>query len=191
MDQLILAFFLSHAQLGIYSVAVSVRMALGMVVAPIAYSAQPLVQRAAQVSQVSVIGRLMRLSSGGLLILLASFALAAPLVVPVVYGPDFAPSVTFLHILLAATFFDGVAACLSGSLLGLNQPQLASRGALLGFAVCLASWCLLIPLAGSTGAAWGTVIGSGVGAGLLLRYLANALGQPTVKTFQLLFKRSR
>jgi O-antigen/teichoic acid export membrane protein len=78
---------------------------------------------------------------------------AAPFVIPAIYGSDFEPAVTPAHIILFGLVFDGIAGVITALLYGLGRPGLNSIAMGLGLAVTVALDITLIPSFEATGAA--------------------------------------
>jgi O-antigen/teichoic acid export membrane protein len=79
--------------------------------------------------------------------------IAAPFVIPAIYGPKFEPAVTPAHIILFGLVFDGVAGVITALLYGLGRPGLNSIALGLGLVVTVALDILLIPSFEATGGA--------------------------------------
>jgi O-antigen/teichoic acid export membrane protein len=79
--------------------------------------------------------------------------LAAPFVIPAIYGSAFEPAVTPAQIILLGLVFDGVAGVITALLYGLGRPGLNSIAMGVGLAVTVVLDITLIPPFGATGAA--------------------------------------
>jgi O-antigen/teichoic acid export membrane protein len=175
LDQIIVGFAFSRHALGIYSVAVALTVALGMLASPFVNTAQPVIQRAAPLMRLEVASRLLAAAVGLLVLAAGSLALVAPVIVPWLYGGRFAASVALVQILCLAAVFDVVNAAMHGILLGLDRPGQSSRATVFGLAANVIGWIVLLPLFGLVGAALTSVLAYFVVTAFMTRAVVNAL----------------
>jgi O-antigen/teichoic acid export membrane protein len=89
---------------------------------------------------------------------LAPLLLAAPLVIPLIYGDAFRPAITLAEIILLGLVLDGVACVITALLYGLGRPGLNSIAMALGLAATVVLDLVLIPPYGAVGAATASAI---------------------------------
>jgi O-antigen/teichoic acid export membrane protein len=159
LDQIIVGLVLGVDDLGIYAVAVSLTMALGLLGGPLVNTVQPTIQRA--------IGRGKEIEEVGVAIALtlivmaaagAGLAFAALLVVPAIYGSAFTSAIGLVQLLCLAAVLDNLNSCMHGILLGIGAPGLSSRSVAAGLAVNIVGWLVLLPTMGILGAAVTSVV---------------------------------
>jgi len=90
---------------------------------------------------------------------------AAPWVIPLVFGADYADSVLIVRILLIGEVFLSIYNVLVRVLAGFNKPLIASVSSGAGFVVLVVAFLVLAPIYGAFGAAIAAVISYGVMAG--------------------------
>ncbi len=157
-DVLLLGILAPTASLGVYVVAYQTVEPILVLASASAATVLALGHGHPEVERGTVTARLIRetLLSGGLLALLA--AVLAPILVPLIYGPDFAASVTPLLILLP-----GIVALSCGriAMSDLMRRNLLERMAAISVAVMVLNVSLnlvLIPLFGAVGAATASLV---------------------------------
>jgi O-antigen/teichoic acid export membrane protein len=153
IDQILLVALLAPAELGMYVVAASLARMLHMISGATStvlfpkVAAQPLDQ---VMTYVSLSSRVTTTATG--LIALA-LALAAPILLPTVYGPDFAPAVYIFPILLAESVLSGTVKIIGQGLMGAGRPGTITMVQGFGLACVLPLLALLVPPYGLMGAA--------------------------------------
>lgn len=174
--QIVVGFAFSRHDLGLFAVAASVTIALGMLATAFAHTAQPVVQRTARPLQLAATARLVGSAGGfvavGALLLFAT----APVLIPWAYGSEYRGAVVLVQVLCAAAVIDAVNVTLHGVLLALDRPGDSSRAAVLGFAVSVVGWLILLPTLGLVGAALTSVGAYAVVAVAMARSAAKGLG---------------
>jgi O-antigen/teichoic acid export membrane protein len=152
-DQILMGFLASEAALGIYAVAVNASEALLYLPAA---TATALVPVAAQAAPSEGAKETLRAFRSAALVTAAAIAVAAilgPLLLPLLFGDAFRPSVgPFLWLLPGAIGFAATAVFSSG-LMASSAPGLSSLGPVASLAVGVALDLVLIPRFGATGAA--------------------------------------
>jgi O-antigen/teichoic acid export membrane protein len=81
----------------------------------------------------------------------------APIVLPLVFGADFTPSVRMAQVLFGAGILSAVGSITGAGLLSVGRPTARSVGQVAGLVVNVAMLALLVPALGAIGAAWATV----------------------------------
>jgi len=153
LDQILLVTLLAPAELGMYVVAASLARMLHMISGSASMvlfpkvAAQPLDQ---VMTYVSISSRVTTTITG--LVALA-LALAAPILLPAIYGPDFAAAVYIFPILLAESVLSGTIKIIGQGLMGSGRPGTYTMAQGFGLASVLALMALLVPPYGVMGAA--------------------------------------
>ncbi len=177
IDLLLLAYFWTNREVGVYSVAVFMAELVWYIPQAAITVLLPRVSAAAGTpGSLALTARTIRhtvlwsvLAAGGL-------AVAAPLAIPLLYGRSFAAAVPALWILLA-----GVTALAPGKLAvihlaGIGKPQYYTYLALAGIGFSLALDLALIPRFGIVGAAAASAAAYGLSGTLALYWLRSAAG---------------
>jgi O-antigen/teichoic acid export membrane protein len=150
VDQILMGFLASEAALGIYAVAVNASEALLYLPAATAAALVPVVAGGAARD------RTVRAFRSAALVTAAAVLLAAlvgPLLLPLLFGEAFRPSVEpFLWLLPGSLGFAAIAVFSSG-LLASSSPGLSSLGPVVSLVVGIALDVVLIPRFGPSGAA--------------------------------------
>lgn len=155
-DRYLVGVFMSPAAVGVYSVAATVPEFLRVI--PMAMAQSVFYRVASGKNGARDFRRATLVSFAGTAALAAVTFLLAPVIVPMVFGPEFNAAVTPLRILLLAetgmTLFYVEGAVLGG----LGRLSDGAKAAVVGFAVVLLADVLLIPSYGLVGAAWASVV---------------------------------
>lgn len=153
LDVMVLPAFVSAASLGYYAIAVNVASMvvslfgnLQMVVFPVASGKEG---RSSDV----VVERGVRVSLLGAAICVVILAVAAPWLIPFVYGADFDVSVTVIWLLLPGLVFWSATPVLSAGLQAAGRPGSASIAQLAGLIVTIVGLAVSLPRFGIYGAA--------------------------------------
>jgi O-antigen/teichoic acid export membrane protein len=170
VDQLLMAFIASASALGIYAVAVNAAEVLLYFPSTTAVALMPLAARSDPLRRVDVVLRAFRSSAvvtaGGAIVA----ALLGPMLIPAVFGTQYAGSVTpFLWLLPGALGFAAMGV-FSSALVASSLPGRSSTGPVVSLVVGLALALALIPPYGASGAA----------AASTLAFLAGGLAALTV-----------
>jgi O-antigen/teichoic acid export membrane protein len=153
VDQLLVAFIASEVTLGIYAAAVNFSEVLLFL--PVA-AGSVLVPFVAQAGAHGRPERTLHVVRGVLLLTCVSAVVAAvvgPLLLPLLFGPQFNASVMPFLLLLPGAFGFVFIAIFSGALIASSSPGLSSLGALVALAVGVVLDFALIPAFGASGAA--------------------------------------
>ena len=153
VDQLLLGLLASQAALGTYAVAVNASEVLFYLPSAVSTALLPAVARSSGAAGVDSTLRVFR---AVMLVTTAAVAVAAvlgPVLVPIVFGADYAGSVEpFLWLLPSAIGFVA-SALFSNALLASGAPALSSLGPVVSLTVGVGLDLVLIPRLGATGAA--------------------------------------
>ena len=153
VDQVLLGLLATQAALGTYAVAVNASEVLFYLPSAVATALLPAVARSGGAAGVERTLRVFRIV---MLITLAAVSVAAalgPVLLPLVFGPDYAGSVgPFLWLLPSAIGFVA-SAVFSNALLASGAPALSSLGPVVSLTVGVTLDLVLIPRLGATGAA--------------------------------------
>ncbi|MBN9795625.1 hypothetical protein DMP17_44725 [Pseudonocardia sp. TMWB2A] len=150
LDQLMLVFLTSAAEIGYYIVAVSVSE---IVVVAVVALREILTAQSASVTGPSLVMRTARLVLYGGLLVAAAGSVACPVLLPLLFGADFAHAVLPTQILLIGAVFSGVSIVLGAGLAGAGRPGLFSAAQAFGVVVTVVAMLLLAPRYGGIGAA--------------------------------------
>jgi O-antigen/teichoic acid export membrane protein len=154
LDLAVVVLFLGARDAGLYAVAVSAAMvvraqgtALGMVAFPTVAAAADGKARRAAAAGIFRVGLLLNVATA------AVIALAAPWLVPAVFGEPFAPAVPIVQILMVGVVAASLRHVLGDVLRGFGQPTSATLAELASWIVAAACFAIFVPLLGAEGAA--------------------------------------
>lgn len=162
IDVLVLAALSTNRQVGLYSLAVTIAELVYLVTDSIAQVTLPKRLEGSLASTVESSERVARLSTLAALGVALALAAAAPLLIPVVYGQEFAASVPALLALTPGVVALAASKPLGAVLVRCHRPMLVSAINLAGLAVNLAVNFLLIPRFAAVGAAVASTAAYGV-----------------------------
>jgi O-antigen/teichoic acid export membrane protein len=172
LDQLIMIPLLPPRELGLYAVATTVA-AIGTT--PATAVAWVIFPRIAS-GQLHVVGPAFRITGVALLLTQGVVALAAPLLVPLVFGSSFQGAVSLILILLPAWLLTALAPLLAHALAASGHPGPASVAQILGLLCTALGLAFSLPQLGATGAAITSLGAATVVVAYLLRSVAQCLG---------------
>lgn len=152
LDLLLLPAFVVAADLGYYSIAVSIASMVAVLFGSLSTVVFPVASRSAASAASVVQGGLRLVLVGGAAAVVALEVLA-PWLVQLVYGRDFVPAVGPLRLLLPGLVLWAASAVLGGGLQALGRPGAASLVQLAGTAVTVLGLALTLPAWGIQGAA--------------------------------------
>jgi O-antigen/teichoic acid export membrane protein len=173
LDQLVLSQYVPSSELGNYAVAVTLTSlampavnAIGNVAFPriAAGFADP--SRMKKLQQAAVLGSVVL---AGVIIL--PICIAAPYIVPVVFGPGYEGAVTLVWALAAGGVFLACGQVAGDLLRGRNRPLLVARAQLYAALLTVVGLAVLLPVAGVFGAAITSSVAYGSSFALMLRSL--------------------
>lgn len=108
--------------------------------------------------------------------------------IPLLFGPEFEPSILPTWLLLAAIVLGNPGSLAGAGLSALGRPHLRSWSLLVALAANLLSLFMLVPVLGAVGAALATAVGNVIAAGLNLLWVRRVSGNVGVADF-LVFRR--
>lgn len=153
---MILAFFASKAEIGIYALAVG--MTIQMQILPDAVKTT-LIPRSArdQAGRKDLVAQCARLTMLASFFMLMAFVLLAKPIMAILFPPSFAPAGILIQILAFGFFLRTVGKSLEPYLIGSNRPGIISLSVSIGMIINIVFILLLLPRFGLAGAAWGVV----------------------------------
>ena len=162
LDQLLLSLFAMPATLGLYVVAVSYANTLLTIPASAAMVMLPeMVERHAAGNARECLQRWYRRLLWATVLGAVAIGLLGAIVVPVAFGSAFRDAVPLLAVLMPAALILGMNDILSTAFLGIDRPDIASKGELVGLVVTVAALSALLPRYGVLGAALASLLAYG------------------------------
>ena len=175
-DQMLMAVLITPEQMGWYAVAVNVSSLARLPSGAFATLTFPKVAGAPPAEQRRVTGFYSRLnttaSSGTGLVLM----LLLPVLVPLVYGDAFTPSIVPAEILVVASIAVAVGQAWAGSLRGLGRPSEPAKAEVISLVVTVAGLALLLGPLGIVGAALTSLVAYLMAATFMYLRLRHFLG---------------
>jgi O-antigen/teichoic acid export membrane protein len=150
VDQLLMTRMVDSSELGLYVIAVTTA---GFLVSPLAAGLAGGTMPRFATGSVDLVARVLRTTLLAVLGVSAGVALAAPILVPLVFGPDFAEAVPMIWVLLLAGLPLAGTIVLSTALISLGRPIYSAWSELLALVVTVPGLLLLLPPLGGLGAA--------------------------------------
>jgi O-antigen/teichoic acid export membrane protein len=173
LDQLVLSVTVPPADLGHYSVAVSITLLPAPLVSAIGYVLLP--RLAAQEVFTAGTGRLQRnavlVSAGLAAVILLPIALASPWLVPLVFGATYRGAIPLVWILTPGGIFLSCGQVVANLLRGRGRQMAVARAEGAAVIFTLALLAALLPVLGVTGAAIASTVPYGISLALMIRSL--------------------
>ena len=173
LDQLVLSVTVPPADLGCYSIAVSVTLlpaplvsAIGYVLLPKLAAEATVTPKTRQLQRTAVFASLAIATA-----LLLPLALVAPRLVPLVFGPAYRSAVPLLWILTPGGIFLSCGQVTANLLRGMKRQMVVARAEGIALIFTLVLLAALLPVLGVTGAAIASTVPYGVSLALMLRQL--------------------
>jgi O-antigen/teichoic acid export membrane protein len=176
LDLLMLPAFVAAASLGYYSVAVSVASMVAVLFGNLQMVIFPVAASSSREHAADVVERGLRLTLFGGGASVIALALCAPVLIPFVYGHQFAAAIPALWLLLPGIVFWSSSSILGSGLQAANRPGLASVAQLAAMMVTVAGLVLTIPRFGIEGAAATSSVAYGLAFAMSLAFLRAAIG---------------
>ena len=174
---LILAFFATTSEVGLFAVAM--RMVTQVMVIPDALTTVLMPRSAADAGgKGQLIAQCSRFTGLVCSIVLLLLAILARPLVNIVFSPAFARAVPLVQVLCAGVFVRCVSKVYVPYFLGTNRPGVASLSVAIGTAVNLLSMWILLPTVGLIGAAIGVTMSYFVSSFVLTRGFLRLTGLP-------------
>jgi len=201
LDTFLVNIFANVAQVGFYAVAVSLAETVLYISTSAATVLTPRVAAGGSAESAEsdeTTGRVSRAVVASSILAAAVLALVAPLLVQILFGQAFRPSIVGVWLLLPGIVALGDARVLAGYLLGRNRQQVDMFASLAGVVVTVALDLLLIPRYGFPGAAIASSIAYATTLAVDLTWVVrhstltvSGLLLPTPSDFGLLVRRAR
>ena len=153
VDQILMGFLATQAALGIYAVAVSASEALLYLSFAIGSAIVPVIGRSEEATRGERTLQTLRALLLTTAVATAVAAVVGPALLPLVFGSDYASSVTPFLLLLPGAVGFAVLSVLGGALVAVGRPGRASGGFIVATVVGVALDFALIPPFGANGAA--------------------------------------
>lgn len=167
LDQIVLGRFAASEAIGLYFVAVRLSEMTTVLASSVADAVMPRIASTQgrnrsderDESAAQMLARSLRLTFGAQLLVLIPLWIAAPLLLRVVYGAEFAQAAGVLRLLLVASLVWSAGAIVVGGLNGFGHPQASTRARLAAAGVTIVLLAGLIPRYGITGAGIASLVG--------------------------------
>ena len=170
LDFALLGVFAGTAVVGSYAVASKFAELLRLAPLAITYVLYPRFSRRANAEAAEEARSLLRPAAGCTAVAAIPLALAAGLILPLVYGDAFRSAILPAHILLVGLAVEGSAGVITAFLYGTGRPGLNSIAMGTGVAVTIVLDIVLIPGYGATGAAIASSAAYIMSTGVLLAF---------------------
>lgn len=176
-DQLLISAFLAPAELGLYTVAVTLTSGIMLVGTSVQIVTFPLMaQLRDRDRQARVLGSVLRLTLLASLVLAVGFIVATPLLIELFFGSLFLPAISAAQLLLVAAVVLSFNLVLAGGLRGCGWPLGQGVAEIAAVAVTLASLWAFLPLMGIVGAAAASLLAYGTSTAVMLWVARQRLG---------------
>lgn len=180
LDLFVLAAVASQAQVGYYSIAVSITSGMWLLPGALSSVVLPRIAAlgAADEEDYRDIVQEKSMRHVALIVAVMTVFLALALIglVSLIYGADFQPAVDLGLILLPGVALLGIASVLSATIVGRGFPNLSLRIALISTPITIALYAILVPWLKADGAALASSISYSLNFVLALRYYRRVTG---------------
>jgi antigen flippase len=173
LDQLVLSVTVPPADLGYYSIAVSMTLlpiplvsAIGLVLLPTLAAENAVTARTRRIQRTAVL-----VSLGVATAVLLPLAFAGPYLIPLIFGPAYSKAVPLLWILTPGGIFLSCGQVTANMLFGVKRQMVVARAEGIALVFTLALLAALLPVIGVTGAAIASTVPYGVSLAIMLRAL--------------------
>lgn len=180
LDQALIAALLPIEQLGLYASAVSAASVGQIVSTAIRMIGTARIARTPPAQRVETLGLYFRMSLIVSAVVCALLASAMPVLLPVVFGHEFAGATPVAIILVGGSFFYGAQDVLAGGAHACGEPWVVSRAAIVGLFVTIPLLMLLLPVFGVVGAALASLCAYAVQTVLIAVSLHRTMDQPLI-----------
>lgn len=159
LDQTLISAFMPPAQLGLYVTAVSAASLAQVLSTAVRLVITPAIaQTDGLANQIHVLLKSFRAYWLFSLLNIVALALVLPIVIPLIFGPEFQEAIWPAEIIIFATLFLGAKEVLSGAIQAFGNPWLVSQSEIVALAVTILFLVILLPLWGILGAAITTLL---------------------------------
>ncbi len=163
LDQLLLGAMASSAEIGLYFIAVRLSEIMTVLASSVADVLMPEVAASKQVEEsVQLLTKSLRQTIYIYVLVLVPLLLGAPLLLHVVYGPEFLAASGTLRLLLLASLIWSAGAIVISGLNGLGYPGLSTLARLASAIVTVFALLYWLPRYGIVGAAFSSLLGYSV-----------------------------
>jgi len=187
LDILVMAMFVSAADIGVYSAANNVMLPVSSIPAAIALITTSKAARLVQGGPGSATAAIWGSSRQAFILSLAGglvLAVAAPLVVPLLLGDAYRPSIPLIWILISGNVARSVMGVIVAGAMGMRRPRVGYLSEGVGLAATLILLPVLLPRWGITGAATTSSISYCLAASASLWWLLRARRKSIAPTGQ-------
>ncbi len=168
---IILAFFATREELGLFSVATVLAVSVQMIPDTLTLVLQPRVA-ADDGGRATLIAQCARVTTLICGLILAALAILATPIVSILFSPAFLPAVPLFRILTIGMLARAATKQFVPFLVGTDRPGAASLSVVIGMAINLLALYLLMPRMGLPGAAWAMTLGYVAGSVMLMASFA-------------------
>jgi len=161
IEQGLLVGLLSPAQLGIYSVGLSVSRVLNVVHSSFVIVLMPKAAARKVDEVVEMTSRAVRISTATTVLGAVFVVLVAPLLLPILYGKSFAEAITVARLLVIEVVLSGMISVLVQTFMALGKPGVTTIFQIAGVALSAPLLLILVPRFGLVGAALAFVAATG------------------------------
>lgn len=158
LDMLLVAIFLTPSEVGFYSIAVGIAERFWLIPESIATVLFPRISSSTSLDANQITPKIARHTLLIIFILSLLLTATANLLIKILFGQDFLPSIAPLLILLPGIIFFSVSKILTADLAGRGKPQFGTYAAFISLAVNVPLNLLLIPRWGISGAAFASSV---------------------------------
>jgi O-antigen/teichoic acid export membrane protein len=153
LDQFLVSIFLGLAQVGIYSVAVTMAELAGSLAEAVAMSLLARVSTLDRDAAIYLTGRTARITLTTTIVACGVMLLIGNFIILILFGNDYASSVSALVLLLPGVMAISLSKVLINHLAGTGRPEIGLYASLIGLVCTLIGDFTLIPILGIAGAA--------------------------------------
>lgn len=175
LDQAVIALWLPSAELGLYVVALTVANGPLILVFTVANVAFPKISQQETGGKLLVFGRYLRFAVAMAIGIIVVLWALVPWLLPLLFGPAFAPAVPIANILLLGTLPLAAKLMFQQALKAWDRPLIVSRAEAIGLVTAAALLAVLMPSFGLVGVAWSLVLSQLAAAGVMAWSLLHTL----------------
>jgi O-antigen/teichoic acid export membrane protein len=185
LDLMVMPAILVADEIGYYVVAVSAASMVSGVFGSVEMAVFPLAARLPRADAVELVQRTARVTLFASLMVSAVLAVAAPILIDLLYGSEFSHGVPALRLLLPGIVMWSTASVIGGGLKALGHPQQASIAQLVGAAITVTGLVLTLRPLGIEGAAITSSLAYTAVFVMALRALVRLSDQPAAEVLDL------
>jgi O-antigen/teichoic acid export membrane protein len=172
LDQFLMVALVSSAQLGLYSIAVTIAGFAAVLTTSLANAILPRIAK----GEVALGARTLRMTLPVLLLAGVAVGIVAPIALPLIYGSAFIKSVPMIWLLIVGSFPLGGATILDQVLTSAGYPGRPAIAQTCAFVITVPGLIVLLPLWGGVGAAIVSIVAYTVNFSLLLMFSLRRFG---------------